>query len=82
VKSREIGQKQVRTRRVAFGGKQQAKSSAGKPGDFSLDALSGYALIERLRGSYKGKTSLVMAREREHKRDERTKNQKLGVRDR
>jgi hypothetical protein len=35
-------------------------------------------LIAALRGSYKGADSLVAARERDHKRDERAKSKKLG----
>jgi hypothetical protein len=82
MKSRETDKKQIRSRRVAFGGKRQAESSARKPSDHLLDTLSGCALIEALRGSCKGKTSLVAARELDHKRDERAKSQKLGVRHR
>ena len=36
--------------------------------------------IRSLRGRYKGKTSLVAARERDHKRDERAKSRKLAAR--
>jgi hypothetical protein len=80
--SEKTGQKQNRNRGVSFGGKRQAESSLSKASDPSFDALSGYALIEALRGSCQGKTSLVAAREREHKRDDRAKSQKLGARDR
>lgn len=43
-----------------------------------LDILSGCALIEALRGSLKGKGSLVKAREREHKREDRLRTRKLN----
>jgi len=35
------------------------------------------ALIRSLRGRYKGKTSIAAAREREHKREDRLRSQKL-----
>jgi AbrB family looped-hinge helix DNA binding protein len=37
------------------------------------------ALIRSLRGRYKGKTSIAAAREREHKRDDRIRDQKLAA---
>ena len=82
MKSRKADKKQIRSRRVVFGGKQQAESSAQKPGDLLLDTLSSHALIKALRGSYKGPDSLVAARERDHKRDERAKSKKLGAKGR
>ena len=36
-------------------------------------------LIRSLRGRYKGKGSLVEARERDHKRDDRAKSRKLAA---
>lgn len=38
------------------------------------------ALIRRLRGSCKGKDSIAAAREREHKREDRIRGQKLAAR--
>jgi len=79
VKSRKSAPKPKpnRTRRSASCKKRQAYPSTGKPGDPSVDTLSGYALIQYLRGSYKGKTSLVADRERDHKQDERAKSRKF-----
>jgi hypothetical protein len=77
--SGETGRKRIRTRRLALGKKRQARPSVGKPSNTSLDALSGDALIEALRGSYKGKASLVAARERDHKQDEHAKSRKLAA---
>jgi hypothetical protein len=71
--SREIDHKQTRAR-AASGAKLRLTSSARKSGTVSAETLS---LVEALRGSCKGKGSLVEARERDHKRDERAKNKKL-----
>jgi AbrB family looped-hinge helix DNA binding protein len=38
------------------------------------------AFIRRLRGCYKDETSLVVARERDHKRDDRAKSRRLAAR--
>jgi hypothetical protein len=79
VKCGEDGKEIIRVRSVASGGKGAGELGA-KSGDPELDLLSGYALINALRGSCKGKTSLVAARELEHKRDERASSQKRKVR--
>jgi hypothetical protein len=50
------------------------KSASLKP-DREVDNL-----VAALRGSYKGADSLVAARERDHKRDERAKSKKLVAR--
>lgn len=80
MKSWETGQKKIRNRRVAFGGKGQAKLSARQPSDQSLDSSSPHALIEALRGSYEGDGSLAEALERDRRRDERAKDRKLAAR--
>jgi len=71
--------KSTRSRPIACA-KKPPKVLTGHPSDLSLDSLSGQALINALRGSCKGKTSLAAAREREHKWDERAWGQKRKVR--
>ena len=78
MKPMEADKTQVGTRSAARGGKRQAGSSEDKPR--SLDTSSRYALIEALRGSCKGKGSLVKARERDHKREDRLRTKKLMAR--
>ncbi len=72
----ESGKKSTPVRSIRSGEKPQ-KSSIGNPDDLSLEILSGDALIEFLRGSCKGSGSLVQAREREHKRDDKARDKKL-----
>ena len=78
MRRKESGKKLTPVRRVRSGEKPQ--KSIGKPDILSLDILSGNALIKALRGSCKGSGSLVQAREREHKRDERASAQKRRAR--
>jgi hypothetical protein len=80
MKFRETGQKKIRIRRVASGGKRQAKLSARPPSDQSLDTSSPHALIEALRGKYEGDGSLAEALERDRRRDDRAKDRKLAAR--
>lgn len=81
MKSTKTGQKAIRTHRAPPRRKRRVESSTGKASDLSSDTLSSHALIEILRGSCKGKSSLVAAREREHRRDEQAKSRKQRARD-
>jgi hypothetical protein len=82
MKSNKIPQKAIQTRRVAPVQKRQTQSSTGEPRNPLLDGLSGFALIEALRGSLPGKPSLVAALQRERRKDDRANTRKLMARDR
>jgi hypothetical protein len=77
VKSKEDNKKGIGPQPVAMAEKRRADPS--KLGSVSLDHLSGDALIRALRGSCKGKGSLVAALQRERRRDDRRSEQKRNV---
>ena len=77
MKSKNIVQKPIRSRRADTAPKRLAEASAGKPRDPLPDALSAVALIKALRGSLKGRPSLVVALQRERRKDERAKTRKF-----
>jgi hypothetical protein len=76
-KSKQMVQKRIQTRRAAPAQTRQAVSPMGKPSDPSRDRLSTDALIKDLRGSLKGRPSLVAALQRERRNDDRAKTRKL-----
>ena len=77
MKSDKSGNKATRTSRIAKAGERGDSPGADIA---SLGHLSGRALIRALRGSCKGKGSLVDALQRERRRDEQRSEQKHRAR--
>jgi hypothetical protein len=76
-KSKKSNQELLQFRRVAPVRKRRPEASEDKPRDPVPDSLSIDALIKKLRGSFKGKPSLVEALLRERRNDERAKTRKF-----
>jgi hypothetical protein len=65
--------------RVRSKRKQMTAEDVGEPARLSTEALSGFALIGSLRGSLKGRTSSMKALQRQRRREDRIRDQKLGA---
>jgi hypothetical protein len=79
MKSKKMVQKKIQTGRAAPVQRPETESPGGKPSDPSADDLSFDVLIKSLRGSLKGKTSLVAALHRDRRNDDRAKARKFAA---